>query len=38
LAVRRRGDEQASRATREWAVTLEAKPKYVVSAVDPNAG
>src|SRR4026208_649157 len=27
-----RGDEEAPPAMREWAVTLEAKPKYVVSS------
>jgi dihydrofolate reductase len=27
-----RGDEEAPAALREWAVTLEAKPKYVVSS------
>ena len=27
-----RGDEEASPAMREWAVKLEAKPKYVVSS------
>ena len=27
-----RGDEQATPALREWAVTLQAKPKYVVSS------
>jgi dihydrofolate reductase len=27
-----RGDEEAPPAIREWAVTLEAKPKYVVSS------
>lgn len=27
-----RGDEEATPATREWAVNLEAKPKYVVSS------
>lgn len=27
-----RGDKEATQAEREWAVTLDAKPKYVVSA------
>ncbi len=27
-----RGDEEAPQALREWAITLEAKPKYVVSS------
>ena len=32
LAGCRAGDEEARPATREWAVKLEAKPKYVVSS------
>jgi dihydrofolate reductase len=31
-----RGDEDAPPAIREWAVTLEAKPKYVVSSTRTN--
>jgi dihydrofolate reductase len=31
-----RGDEDASPALREWAVKLEAKPKYVVSSTRTN--
>jgi dihydrofolate reductase len=31
-----RGDEEAPPAMREWAVKLEAKPKYVVSSTRKN--